>query len=86
MSQLRDLAPISHFWDSRDPRLLICETHTLSNLSKKGKIRGRRAGNFAKMNAKLLISMFVTSDSSIVIHDINPMQPTDLGKISIIIL
>ena len=61
--------------------MLVCESHTLSNLAKKGKLKGRRAGNFNKTHTKMLISMFVTSDSNIVIHDLSLMQPNDLGII-----
>ncbi|XP_049817321.1 intraflagellar transport protein 140 homolog isoform X2 [Aethina tumida] len=73
--------PLAVNWDKEDPRLLVCDAKKLkSNSRRKGFVKvGRSISNGEQRTLKdedhVLITMFISSENSLKMHDIKALEP-----------
>ncbi|KAH7979186.1 hypothetical protein HPB49_008610 [Dermacentor silvarum] len=65
---VRDRAPISHYWDETDPRLLVCEARSTPS----GRVKNDAPGN--QQPHVVVVSLFVTTEHGILEQDVFPLD------------
>lgn len=73
--------PLNIFWDGEDPRLLICDAKKLKASKEKvkffsslHKIKASKEKGGMEDEDHIIVTMFVSSDGNIKIHDIKPLD------------
>ncbi|XP_075533843.1 intraflagellar transport protein rempA isoform X2 [Dermacentor variabilis] len=65
---VRDRAPVSHYWDETDPRLLVCEARSNPG----GRVKNDAPGN--QEPHVVVVSLFVTTEHGILEQDVFPLD------------
>ncbi|VEN35720.1 unnamed protein product [Callosobruchus maculatus] len=74
----RNRIPINFFWDVNDPRLLVCDARRLKSASsRKSLLRSKSSTEEKRLKDEdhIIITMFISSENGIRIHDIKAIDP-----------
>ncbi|CAH2002580.1 unnamed protein product [Acanthoscelides obtectus] len=73
----RNRIPINFFWDVNDPRLLMCDARRLKSASSRKILRSKSSTEEKSLKDEdhIIITMFISSENVIRIHDIKAIEP-----------